>query len=136
MREDEDSVEVVRRIYARWARGDMVAGVDLFDHQIVFESFMPDSSQRIVCHGPAEVEAFMREFLAQWKDYRLLGDEFREVGSSTVLVTGRQAAIGRQSGAAVEGPTLSVWTFQNGRVTRLVFEPDLERALEAAGMGD
>jgi ketosteroid isomerase-like protein len=130
------NVEIVRRVYDKWTRGDMQAGVDLFDPEIVFESFMPDSSERIICHGPIEVEAFMREFLAQWRDYRLFGDEFREVGGDTVFVKGHQAGTGRQSGVAVEGPTYSIWTFQGGRVVHLVFEADLQRALEVAGLSE
>jgi hypothetical protein len=110
----------------------MWGGVDLFDPEMVFESFMPDSSERIMCRGIDEVEAFMREFLAQWRSYRILGDEFHEIGDDRVLVDGRQAAIGRQSGAAVEMPIFSSWTFKNGRVVHLLFEADRRRALEAA----
>jgi ketosteroid isomerase-like protein len=112
----------------------MRAGVDLFDPEITFESFMPDSSQSIVCRNPGEVANFMREFLAQWRDYRILGDEFQAVGSDKVLVKGRQAGTGTHSGVAVEGPIFSVWTFQAGRVVRLIFETDLVQAREAAGL--
>jgi ketosteroid isomerase-like protein len=112
----------------------MGAGVGVFDPEIVFKSFMPDSSERVVSRGPDEVAAFMREFLAQWRDYRLIGDEFRQVGADTVLVVGRQAATGRQSGVAVEGPTCSVWSFQGGKVVQLIFDPDRRNALEAAGV--
>jgi hypothetical protein len=66
----EENVEIVRRTYARWARGDMQAGVDLFDPEIVFESFTPDANERIVVTGPAKIAAFMEEFLGQWREYR------------------------------------------------------------------
>lgn len=129
-----DPVESVRRIYKRWSKGDMEGGVELFDAEIRFESFMPDSNRRIVCRNVEEIYAFMREFLTQWKEYRILGDEFRPVGDDTVLVAGRQAGTGRQSGIAVEGPIFSLWTFRAGRVVRLIFETNLEAALEAAGL--
>jgi catechol 2,3-dioxygenase-like lactoylglutathione lyase family enzyme/ketosteroid isomerase-like protein len=130
----EDKLETVRRIVARWSRGDMRAGVDLFDPKIRFESFMPDSNRRVVCDNPGEVGAFMREFLSQWKDYRILGDEFRAIGSDKVLVKGRQAGVGRQSGVEVEGPLFSIWTFRGGRVVQLVFETELAQALDAVGL--
>jgi ketosteroid isomerase-like protein len=130
----QENVEAVRRTYAEWERGHMTAGVELFDSEIVFESFMPDANERVVAHGPEEVEAFMREFLGSWRDYRLFGKEFRELGNDKVFVAGHQAATGRQSGVAVEGPMCSVWTFRNAKIVGLVFEPDLQTALEAAGL--
>ena len=132
----EENVEVVRRIYAEWGRGNMRGGVELFDPEIVFESYMPDAKERIVANGVEEVAAFMREFLAQWRDYRLIGDEFRQVGTDKVLVVGRQTALGRQSGAAVEGPTNSVWTFRDDKVVHLLFETDRQKALEASGLNE
>jgi ketosteroid isomerase-like protein len=128
----DGNVDRVRRAYAEWALGNMRGGVELFDSAVVFESFMPDANERIVVNGPEAVEAFMRTFLDQWRDYRLFGDEFEEIGADKVLVRGRQAAIGRQSGVAVEDAMCSVWTFREGKVVHLVFERDEERALEAA----
>ena len=130
----QENVEIVRGIYAEWERGNMTAGVDLFHPEIAFESFMPDANERVVANGPGEVETFMSEFLAQWRDYRLTGDEFRKVGADKVVVSGSQAAIGRQSGVAVESPMYSVWTFRGGEVVHLLFDPDHRKALEAAGL--
>jgi ketosteroid isomerase-like protein len=130
----QENVEVVRQIYAEWQRGNMKAGVERFDPEIVFESFMPDATERIVVNGPAKVEAFMREFLRDWRDYRLIGDEYRKASPTRVFVRGRQAAIGRESGVAVEDTMLSVWTFRDGKVVHLIFDRDRRRALEAAGL--
>ena len=130
----EENVEIVRQTYVEWRRGNMKAGVERFDPEIVFESFMPDASERIVVSGPAEVEAFMREFLRDWRDYRLIGDEYHQAGATRVFVRGRQAAVGRESGAAVEDTMYSVWTFRDGKVVHLIFDRDRQRALEAAGL--
>jgi ketosteroid isomerase-like protein len=131
----QENVELVRRVYAEWARGNMRAGVQMFDPEIVFESFMPDASDDVVAHGPEEVDAFMREFLAQWANYRIVGDDFRDAGDK-VLVAGRQRARGRKSGVEVEQPMFSIWTFQAGKVVRLRFTPFRDVALEAAGLRD
>jgi ketosteroid isomerase-like protein len=129
-----DNVEIVRRVYDEWARGNMNAAVDLFDPELVFESFMPDANERVVARGPEGVEAFMREFLGQWRNYRLMGSEFRSVGRDRVFVAGRQTATGRQSGVAVDDTMHSVWTFRDDQVVHLLFERDREKALEAAGL--
>jgi ketosteroid isomerase-like protein len=132
----QENVEIVRRTYAEWQRGNMKAGVERFDPEIVFESFMPDARERIVAHGPAEVEGFMREFLRDWRDYRLIGDEYRKAGATKVFVRGRQAAVGRESGATVQDTMYSIWTFRDRKVVRLIFDRDRQRALEAAGLPD
>lgn len=131
----QGNVEIVRGVYAEWGQGNMQTGVELFDPNIEFESFMPDASERVVAKGPAEVEAFMRAFLRQWRDYKLFGDEFRDEGTQ-VLVIGHQTATGRQSGIALEDTVCSVWTFRDGRVTHLLFDRDRRRTLEAAGLSE
>ena len=130
----KDNVEIVRGVYAEWKLGNMIAGLDLFDPEIVFESFMPDSSERVVVHGTEEIGSFMHEWLAQWRDFRLTAEEFRKVGRNRVFVSGQQMATGRQSGVAVEMAIYNVWTFRNSRVVSLLFDRDRQRALEAAGL--
>ena len=57
----------------------------------------------------------MRDWLAHWRGYRVMGHEFRAVGRDQVFVAGRQAGIGLHSGAEVESPGFSAWTFHAGR---------------------
>jgi ketosteroid isomerase-like protein len=132
----QENVEIVRAIYAEWQLGNMKAGTERFDPEIVFESFVPDASGRIVASGPAEVEVFMREFLRQWRAYRIVGEEYREIDSTTIFVGGHQTAIGRESGVAVEDTLFSIWTFRDGKVVHLIFERHRERALEAIGLSE
>ena len=129
----ENVEDIVRSIYSKWQRGNF-ADARFFDPEVVFESVMPDSSERVVAHGREGVEAFMREFLSQWRDYRVSGRDFRQVGTKTVLVEGHQSGTGRRSGVAVESPMFSVWTFRNGKVVRLIMEFDRSKALKAAGL--
>jgi ketosteroid isomerase-like protein len=128
----QDYLDTVRAVYAEWERGNIRAGVEIFEPDILFTSFMPDSDESIVARGPAAIEVFLREFLAQWRDYRLRAIVFRDVGGGKVLVKGRQSASGRQSGVAVEDDTHSIWTFRDGRVAELRFERDWQKALDAA----
>jgi ketosteroid isomerase-like protein len=131
-----ENVEIVRRIYAEWEQGNLAAAVEVFDPEIVFESFMPDSRERVVARGRQEVEAFTRDFLVETRDYRMIGEEFREVGKDKVFVAGRQTTIGRRSGAAVASPAFWVWTFRGGKVAQLLFETNRRKALEAAGLSE
>jgi ketosteroid isomerase-like protein len=132
----QPNVEIVRRIYAEFERGNFAAAVEWYDPEIRFETWMPDARENITVHGLAELRKFMSNWFAQWRNYRVIGDEFREVGNDKVLVDGRQAATGHQSGAEVESPFLSVWTFRDGKVVELVLHRDKDKLLEAAGLSN
>jgi ketosteroid isomerase-like protein len=130
------NVEIVRRVYAEWERGNLAAAVEWFDPEIIFETFMPDASENVTAHGIAEIEAFTRSWFSQWRNYRAIVDDIREIGDDKVLVIGRQAAVGKHSGAEVESPGHTVWTFRDGRVVALSAHYDRKRALEAAGLSE
>jgi ketosteroid isomerase-like protein len=42
--------------------------------------------------------------------------------------------MGRESGVAASDSMSSFWTFRDGKVVRLVFERDIEKALAVAGL--
>ena len=130
----QENVEIVRVIYAEWERGNFQAAVPLFDPEITFESFMPDASENVVVHGLHQIESFMRDWFGQWRGFRVIGDEFRPVGRERVFVAGRQAGIGLHSGAEVESPGFTVWTFRDGKVVKLLAHYDRAQALEAVGL--
>jgi SnoaL-like domain len=100
-------------------------------------SYMPDSNKKVVAHGPDGIAGFMREFLKQFSDYRLTADEIRAIGEDAVLVRGRQVGVGRQSGVAVEDPSIyTVWRLRGGKVVGLYFDRDRAEALESAGLSE
>ncbi len=129
-----ENVEIVRRIYAEWERGNFQEALSRFDPEITFETFMPDASENVVFHGIDEMASFTRDWFGQWRRYRVTGDEFRAVGADQVFVAGRQAATGIHSGAEVESPGYTVWTLRSGKVVRLLAHYDRDKALEAAGL--
>src|SRR5687767_6536614 len=100
----QENVEIVRGVYEEWKSGNLEAGLPLFDPEIVFESLMPDSHERVVAHGAEEIAAFMRGFLTETRDYRMTGEVFWEAGTDKVFVAGRQATVGRVSGVPIDGP--------------------------------
>jgi ketosteroid isomerase-like protein len=130
----EEKVEILRSIYAEWEQGNLAAGRDLYNSDITVETFMPDAGDVVVLEGAGQFEAFVRDWLTQWKEYRVTGEDFQEVEPNKVLVSGRQIATGHRSGAAVESPAFGVWTFSQGNVVKLSLHYDRTDALEAAGL--
>jgi ketosteroid isomerase-like protein len=129
----QENVEIVRGILDSWARGDFRAETQPFDPELSFETFMPDAGGAVTANGLREVQAFSRDWLAQWRRYRIIGEEFRDVGDK-VFVSVRQVAAGGQSGVEVESPGFAVWTLRGGSVVRLSLHYDRAEALQAAGL--
>lgn len=123
-----ENVERLRAVYSEWARGNMRAGGELFAPEVLFE---PASDGRASALGRESVEAYMRDFLAQWSKFRIDAEEFVEIGE-TIVVTEHQHGTGKISGLSTEQIFYSVWTFRDGRVVRARWEADRARALEAA----
>jgi ketosteroid isomerase-like protein len=126
-------VEIVRRIYERWGRGDFRAGIELYDPYVllVLRPEFPDA--RAYC-GPDEIRRYMREdFLADLEDAVIVGEEFMEAGDS-VLVRVNQQATGPGSGAPVAIRYYQLWTFRGRSVIRIESIRGREEALEAAGL--
>ena len=129
-----ENVDIVRAIYAQWEQGNFEAGTAFFDPEITFESFLPDANENVVVHGLDQLQVFTREWFAQWRHYRIIGEEFVGVGSDKVFVSGRQAATGLQSGVEVESPAFSTWTLRGGKVVKFSAHYDRTKALEAVGL--
>jgi ketosteroid isomerase-like protein len=129
----QEKVEIVRQIYAEWARGNFAAGTDLYDAyvQLVLRPEFPDA--RAYC-GPDEIRRYMRQdFLADFEGATITGEEFLDARDS-VVVRVNQRATGPESGAPVGMRYYQVWTFRGGSVIRIESIKHREEALEAAGL--
>ena len=128
----QENVEIVRRVYGRWADGDFEAGRELFDQGLttVWAQDFPTAG---TYHGPDGHAVAMREWLSAWTGLRLEADRFVDAGES-VVVPFKVWARGRGSGAAVERHWAHVWTFEKGRVVRFEVHLDVQQALKAVGL--
>jgi ketosteroid isomerase-like protein len=73
------------------------------------------------------------DWLSPWDGYRVEVDEVIDAGER-VLVLGRDYGRRNELDHEVEIATASVWTFREGRISRIGFYADREQALEAAGL--
>jgi uncharacterized protein len=126
-----DNVEVVRRVYEGWARGDFSES-EVFAQDVVFE--MPDWPHSAAAQGLAEMSSVWRATLGAWEDFRAEPDEFIESGNHVVVLNHVQAR-GKGSGADVSADTATVWTIEAGKVVRLALYWNTDTALEIAGLG-
>ena len=130
----EEHIEALRPIYDEWAKGNLNAGLDLFDPNIVYINSR-DLLVSGTCFGLEEMQRWMREFLSAWERYEAHATEFISCGD-TVVVAFRQVAVGSGSGVAGEMETYAVWTFRGDKVIRLEKVPNRDEALKAAGRAE
>ena len=123
----EENVEIVRRVYEGWSRGDF-SETELFDPEIEFE--MIDWPHPAKSRGIEAMAETWLATLAAWEDFRAVPDEVIDHGDN-VLVFNSISGRGRGSGADVSALTATVWTVQGGSVVRLALYWDTARAREA-----
>ena len=125
----QENVERLRAVYAEFAKGNFRAGEDLLAPDVAYS---PGSDGRAPLARDA-IEGHMRQFLAQWQRFWIEAKDFAAYGD-TVLVTEVQHGVGQSSGVETSAAMYAVWTFRDGLVVDVLWDPDRISALEAAGL--
>ena len=112
----EENVDIVRRVYEGWARGDFTSQVDDLDPDIDFE--MADWPHQTRVTGVDAMWETWRSTLDAFEDFRSMATEFVAHGDK-VLVLNRIEASGKESGAGVGADVASVFTVRDGKIVRL-----------------
>jgi ketosteroid isomerase-like protein len=132
----QENVEIVRRIYGEWGRGNFREGAELYDPHVLLvvrPEFGLASGEGVYC-GRDEVARYMREiFLPEWEDLVIAGDEFVDAGDSVIVRVG-QRGMGRQSRAPGQLRYFQVWSFRGTSVIRIESVMERADALEVAGL--
>ena len=126
----EENIEIVRRVYESWAKGDF-SNAEAYDPNVEFE--MPDWPEGASARGLEEMSRTWFQALNAWEGFRSEPQEFIANGPH-VLVRNRIVARGKGSGLDVDADTASLFTLEEGRVVRLALYWNLESAFEAAGL--
>ena len=129
----EENVEIIRRMYADWARGDLQS--DCYDPEIVHErigSELPGINGE--WKGLEELEKAMASYLDAFADLRLEAEEIIDLEDDRVLVLVHQTARGKTSGLPWNRRFGDLFTLRDGKVVRYVSYWDRAEALEAAGL--
>jgi ketosteroid isomerase-like protein len=129
------NLELVRTLYAAWERGDFSA-TEWADPEIEY----------VIADGPAPgrwtglagmAEAY-RAVLEVWEGFRGEAQEYRELDDERVLVLVRVSARGKTSGLEVGqtgARTANLIHIREGKVTKMVYYWDRNRALADLGLG-
>ena len=127
----EENVELVRRVYENWARGDF-SQTELFHPEIDFE--MVDWPHQTKARGIEEMWRTWRSTLSAFGHFRSVPTEYVDCGRN-VLVLNRIEGSGKESGAEVSADVASVLTVDGGKIVRLRLYWNTANAREAAEQG-
>jgi ketosteroid isomerase-like protein len=122
----EENVEVVRRIYETWLRGDSAR--DLIDADVEYVN-PPDAVEGGTRRG-RRAFAGIRD---AYDDVRVEPERFIDAGPDVVVIA-RITAKGKGSGVDIDWRQGYVWTVRDGKGVRFRWFNKPEQALEAAGL--
>ena len=126
----EVNVEIVRRGFEAYARGDLSAAVSVHDPDVVF-----NPAEEPPIHGRDAVRAYIERWQEPWDNYEAEAEEFIDA-DDRVIVTLHVKARGRGSGVEVDARSYQVHTLREGRLVRMDEYLTREEALKAAGLSD
>jgi len=122
-------VELLRRAWAAFIRGDVDAAVAALDPQVRWYA-AGDPDGEGACHNREEAAAFLRRAASDGMTAELL--DVRDAGDRLVAVVHTHAPPDRERGAEPHGELVTV---RSGKVTEMVVYATVEDALAAAGVG-
>ena len=128
----EENISALRSLYDRFADGQVWAADDLLAPDVI--SSWPEPGGRVVCEGPEELEARLRELLRYWSRFRVEAQQVDVLSADSVLVVAHHYGKGEMSGIEMDAPIYTVWRFRDGRVVAQHWALDRDEALKAAAL--
>jgi ketosteroid isomerase-like protein len=124
----QESVELVRRIYEAWDRGESARDLIAEDMEYVNPSYAVEPGTR---HGRKSL-GLVRD---TYEDFELKIERIIDAGDETVVLA-HYTASGPISGVPVAGEHGYVWTVRDGLAVRFQWFQSHREALEAAGLSE
>jgi len=130
----QENVEIVRRIYSRWAPGSSPADSDLLHPDIEWVN----PSNALEPGTRTGIEAFTAitdELHDTIGDFRMEVERCVDVGDRVVVIA-TMRGYGSTSGVEIQRRHGSVWTIRDGKAVRFQWFHDPDEARAAAGLSD
>jgi ketosteroid isomerase-like protein len=131
---DSANVDLVASIFAGWERGDY-SWTEWAHPEIEF--VFADGPTPGRWSGLSGLAEAWGDFLSVWEGFSSTPESYRELDDDRVLAFAHYGGRGRTSGlevAQIRSDSAGVFHFHDGKVTRLVFYFDRERALADVGL--
>jgi ketosteroid isomerase-like protein len=130
-----ENVDVVRRLYEAFSRGDMEGAVADFDAQIVWRwpEGVPGAME---VRGREEAQTVLKGYWNAWEEITISAEEFLPVGNDRLLVPNHHKGRGKGSGIETETRFCDLYTFREGKVVAFQGFWSKGEALKAVGLSE
>ena len=130
----EENVEIVRRGWEAFDRGDLSAAMEDMSPDI--ETYVaPPAPVTGTYHGIEGWVQSMLDWAEGFDELVMTAEEYFDAGDQ-VVVRSRHTSRGAASGVPVEAIFWYVWTIRAGKIVRVAVFSDWSEALEAAGLSE
>jgi ketosteroid isomerase-like protein len=131
----QQNVDVVVRVTRRFNELGVQEGTsEDFDPEVEFDWSNSDAPDGAVYHGLAEWRAVMQSRTEDPTEQRFDVLEITDAPADNLIVVVRVRGRGRASGIEVEARSVTVWTLEKGKVSRVKLYRTRAEALDAAGL--
>lgn len=125
------NLDLVRSIYADWDRGEHKR-TDWADPEIEYVSL--EGPEPGAWKGLAGMAEGWGNFVRVWEDFHTQVERFQPLDDERILVLVARNARAKASGLRVQADAADLWHLRAGRVKRLVFYWDRDRAFADLGL--
>ena len=130
----QENVEIVRRAYEAYVRGDLDAAYSCLHPEIEFHTYV-DSPQAGVYRGREAVREYNDDLFAQFESLRVEVEEFVDAGDHVIVVS-TQHAVPKGGRKEIGVHMIELWTVRDKVITERHSYATKEQALEAAGLAE
>jgi ketosteroid isomerase-like protein len=132
----EGNVEVVRRMYTAFHRGDFDGALSHFDPNVLVDASKARPDDVAIGTGRERVIRIVTSWVTAWDAWREEIEEIRDLGNGRVLVLSVQRGRGKGSGVEVQARWAVVYELDGGVITSMRIYPHSEEGLKAAGLAE
>jgi ketosteroid isomerase-like protein len=130
------NVEIAKRVIDAFNRRDLDAIFECVNQDVEWIPAMQVSFGGGPLRGREGIESYVREVSDTWEEYRVVAEDFRDLGEDRVLVLSRIEGRGAGSGGLVDAEMGQVYDFRDGKIARVRTYLDHSNALEALGLSE
>jgi ketosteroid isomerase-like protein len=127
----QEALDIVRQSAERWNAGDFEGMFELYADDVVLVTGEHWPEANVTMEGKDAFRENTRDWLSYWQSIQLETDHVEAYGDR-VVATGQWRSTGRMSGVEGTMPIHMVITVRDGKISRLEYYPDHERAVAAA----
>jgi len=130
----QENVEVVRRAWDAWGRGDLDGLLALCTEDVIFGTTHMRDWPEPEYRGHDGFRRFLSEWLEVWEEFEVGADELIPAADGRVVSLFWQRGKGRQSGLSMDVAWGLVTTMRGERIARHEVYDDRAEALKAVGL--